>query len=776
MNTKDENILFNKFCELYDSTKNSPNPPDPFTFWVRINNDSKKDYISGRFNSSSNVGIVSVGSRNTIRAISFQFNEKSKKVSILFADDTSRIEEKSGLSKKIVNSFISTLKKKFESWNQDYTNIDDTLIQAIYNEYCLFFRSVITYDKKYKTNFYDILKIKPEEFEKNIETHKKKYKTLVEEENGDSNDNNETSHPLNLILYGPPGTGKTYNTIAHAIAICDGADSINHGLEFDKTGVPQIKDFKKAKIRYDELKDAGQIDFTTFHQSLSYEDFIEGIKPITGEGEEIKAIHENDPNSKKNLFGAGTTIISNLSTMKYKVRDGIFRKISDNANRNRQESESKEGNSISVQDLLNAFCNDAEEKDEDIYLIKDNKKWHKISPQRKDNENRDVQYFVVKYGSEQHLTLSIINRDWKSFKKGEIKNASDIKPKSGNQPQHGNATYYFALYKALEKFEKEHKPTQQINVEKRNFVLIIDEINRGNVAQIFGELITLIEPSKRLGNDEAMTVTLPYSSTVNPEAEPFGVPNNLYIIGTMNTADRSVEALDTALRRRFSFEEMMPKPELLTKIELTKGDPTSAIDLKEVLEKINDRIIVLKDREHQIGHSYFMGHDDKNEDGSDKYPNKEEWLTNVFKDKIIPLLQEYFYGDYKKIYYVLGPGFIENSFSGKNQDSIRKELFPFVDSNDQDFDISEERYEIRPFDDDFKDKKDDSKDKKDNKVVIKAAIHELINSEDYQKMEKNYKEKKFLTKDGEKIDVKYVIERIFNGEPESNFTLEEKKD
>ena len=120
--------------------------------------------------------------------------------------------------------------------------------------------------------------------------------------------------------------------------------------------------------------------------------------------------------------------------------------------------------------------------------------------------------------------------------------------------------------------------------------------------------------------------------------------------------------------------------------------------------------------------------------------------------------------------------FVRNSFSGKNQDSIRKELFPFVDSNDQDFDISEERYEIRPFDDDFKDKKDDSKDKKDNKVVIKAAIHELINSEDYQKMEKNYKEKKFLTKDGEKIDVKYVIERIFNGEPESNFTLEEKKD
>ena len=742
MNTKDENILFNKFCELYDSTKNSPNPPDPFTFWVRINNDSKKDYISGRFNSSSNVGIVSVGSRNTIRAISFQFNEKSKKVSILFADDTSRIEEKSGLSKKIVNSFISTLKKKFESWNQDYTNIDDTLIQAIYNEYCLFFRSVITYDKKYKTNFYDILKIKPEEFEKNIETHKKKYKTLVEEENGDSNDNNETSHPLNLILYGPPGTGKTYNTIAHAIAICDGADSINHGLEFDKTGVPQIKDFKKAKIRYDELKDAGQIDFTTFHQSLSYEDFIEGIKPITGEGEEIKAIHENDPNSKKNLFGAGTTIISNLSTMKYKVRDGIFRKISDNANRNRQESESKEGNSISVQDLLNAFCNDAEEKDEDIYLIKDNKKWHKISPQRKDNENRDVQYFVVKYGSEQHLTLSIINRDWKSFKKGEIKNASDIKPKSGNQPQHGNATYYFALYKALEKFEKEHKPTQQINVEKRNFVLIIDEINRGNVAQIFGELITLIEPSKRLGNDEAMTVTLPYSSTVNPEAEPFGVPNNLYIIGTMNTADRSVEALDTALRRRFSFEEMMPNPELLKDKDGNYLE-VCGVQLRNLLDTLNKRIVALKDREHQIGHSYFMGCE------------TEDDLKNVFKDKIIPLLQEYFYGDYKKIYYVLGEEFVRKVSENKS------DVFSVEIDDDFDLDDNMARYEIKSF---------DKNAEENDKIDIVKAVKSLTKSVNIKKKEKRIAQ--LEEKGYKKEDIIKIVE---DGQDESNFTPEGKR-
>lgn len=570
-------------------------------------------------------------------------------------------------------------------------------------------------------------------------------------------DDKNPSHPLNLILYGPPGTGKTYNTLFKALEIIEGKakEELESEIEaqdaMKKADPDKVKrGYQVLKDRYDHYVETGQIVFSTFHQSMSYEDFIEGIKPIPIEGD-IKAIHENDPKSKKVLFGDGSTTISNLSRMKYDVRDGIFKKIADSANKNRQESEDKDGKIISVQKLLNAFCDYAENNNEGTYLTKDGKKWHEIVPRRKDNEDRDVLSFVIKYGSGQHLTFSIINRDWESFKKGEIKTANDIKPKSGSQPKHGNAKYYFALYKALEKFEKEHKLTQQKSIERLNYVLIIDEINRGNVAQIFGELITLIEPSKRLGNDEEMTATLPYSSTVNPDAEPFGVPNNLYIIGTMNTADRSVEALDTALRRRFSFEEMMPKPKLLGDKELCD------VKLSDLLTTINQRIVALKDREHQIGHSYFMGL----ETDSD--------LKDVFKDKIIPLLQEYFYGDYKKIYYVLGPGFVENSFSGKNQDSIRKELFPFVDSNDQELDISEERYEIRPFN-------DDPNDKRDNKVVIKAAVHELINSEEYQKKEKDFKEKykgtTFKKGDGKKIDVKYVIERTFGGENISDFQEE----
>lgn len=166
------------------------------------------------------------------------------------------------------------------------------------------------------------------------------------------------------------------------------------------------------------------------------------------------------------------------------------------------------------------------------------------------------------------------------------------------------------------------------------YAIFIDEINRGNVSAIFGELITLIEESKRTGNEDAVELTLPYSK------DKFSIPNNVYIIGTMNTADRSVETLDTALRRRFSFIEMQPKPELL--VDSAYKD----VNLKRLLETINQRIEVLIDKDHQIGHSYFLG-----------IQNLED-LKLTFKDKIIPLLEEYFYGDFGKIGLVLGGKFI----------------------------------------------------------------------------------------------------------------------
>ena len=176
---------------------------------------------------------------------------------------------------------------------------------------------------------------------------------------------------------------------------------------------------------------------------------------------------------------------------------------------------------------------------------------------------------------------------------------------------------------------KAAEPTQ---INSAPFVLIIDEINRGNVSRIFGELITLIEPSKRLGAKEALTVTLPYSK------KPFGVPQNVYLIGTMNTADKSLTGLDIALRRRFVFKEMPPKPELLDKVVI------SGLSVGQMLRAMNQRIEVLLDRDHCIGHAYFLP--------LDQDPSIER-LSAIFKQQVLPLLQEYFFEDWEHIGWVL---------------------------------------------------------------------------------------------------------------------------
>lgn len=213
------------------------------------------------------------------------------------------------------------------------------------------------------------------------------------------------------------------------------------------------------------------------------------------------------------------------------------------------------------------------------------------------------------------------------------------------------------------------------NDSQNRYAIFIDEINRGNVANIFGELITLIEPDKRLGAKNEMTVTLPYSK------EEFGVPINLDIIGTMNTADRSVEALDTALRRRFSFQEVLPQPGLIKDVLGDKSN-FNGIQLGNVLERINYRIEKLIDRDHTIGHAYFL----KLKDSQDFNAG----LIDVFCDNIMPLLQEYFYNDYPKIGLVLGKGFVKVLDNDSNKvkfadfdaegadDYMEKELYRLV--------------------------------------------------------------------------------------------------
>jgi 5-methylcytosine-specific restriction protein B len=220
----------------------------------------------------------------------------------------------------------------------------------------------------------------------------------------------------------------------------------------------------------------------------------------------------------------------------------------------------------------------------------------------------------------------------------------------------------------------------EVEDETRPYVFIIDEINRGNISKIFGELITLIEPTKRKGAAEAMEATLPYSN------KTFGVPNNVYILGTMNTADRSIALMDTALRRRFQFQEMLPKADVLREIGADKiYQEGIELDVAAMLETINERIAYLFDREHTIGHAFFTGL--KDDPTIDK-------LASIFKKSVIPLLQEYFYEDYSKIMLVLGD-------NGKPKDEQKFIISKEIKSNlvfrgdTSDIDIPDYAYEIQ---------------------------------------------------------------------------------
>jgi mcrB domain protein len=314
---------------------------------------------------------------------------------------------------------------------------------------------------------------------------------------GVKEEENNFKFPLNSILYGPPGTGKTYNSILYSLGIATKNEGIINRI---KNNTETISDEKINE--FNDLKKQGQIEFITFHQSYSYEDFVEGIRPT---------LATKDSEDNKDL--------------KYTIHSGIFKKICERAR----------------------------------------------------------------------------------------------------------------------------------NDKDKNYVLIIDEINRGNISKIFGELITLLEPSKRLGETEELKIRLPYSG------EEFGVPKNLYILGTMNTADRSIALLDIALRRRFNFIEMPPKYNLLKTINCKEGE----INLQDLLKAINTRIEFLLDKDHLIGHSYFIN------------IKTFEDLKEVFKNSIMPLLQEYFYDDFEKIKFVLNIKDDEDDEDDKddkdNNSIIRKE-------------------------------------------------------------------------------------------------------
>ncbi len=458
-----------------------------------------------------------------------------------------------------------------------------------------------------------------------------------------SNKKENKNLSLNQILYGPPGTGKTYHTIDKALEI------LGENLE------SRDRDEKKAK--FDEYVKDGQIVFTTFHQSYGYEEFVEGIKPMMN----------NEANSQE---------------IQYEIKDGIFKDICnralenyENSNLNTEELREK----IKLREKVEKFLNRLLETNEPISKTKGGNFFiNSFNNNTIEIYSEDVERFdgIFKLSLSTFITLLKSNIEFNSavemFKKVFDRDYADR-----------THTYYFNLVNKFKEYEKQAVLKTEDNKISSNslnsYIIIIDEINRGNVSKIFGELITLIEPSKRIGESEELKVTLPYSG------KKFGVPKNVYILGTMNTADRSITSLDTALRRRFEFVEMMPDPDLLKNVFICKdvenpnkdedylGDDAKTEGFAEILQNIlisiNKRIEFLLDREKTIGHAFFMSEAVKfNKDNwckPDEY--EEDWyvlsiskLKSIFQNKIIPLLQEYFYNDYALISAVLNDnGMIE---------------------------------------------------------------------------------------------------------------------
>lgn len=417
---------------------------------------------------------------------------------------------------------------------------------------------------------------------------------------------------LNRILYGPPGTGKTFNTVVETLRVIEGTDKPEGSHE-------------EQKRRFDKLRKEGRVAFVTFHQSFSYEDFVEGVRAdVSG---------------------------NNLS---YRNKDGIFKQMATSALFDKIVWTS--ASDVSFPILYQEF----------IKTVKANLPYPLTSSTgralRITHVSEQGTMNIAHHGSDITHPMGV-NRMQKLYEaypsREKLKAITNLETGISGVIKQGNRTAYWAMISGLLDFkERQYDDLKEVQRDNNDgadvayedkkariasadepayctgkpYVLVIDEINRGNTSRIFGELITLIEASKRIGASDEIQLQLPYSN------DTFGVPDNLYLIGTMNTADRSLTQIDTALRRRFDFIEMMPQPKLLK-------HSVAGVDLCRMLEAMNNRIEHLYDREHTIGHAFFM-HLNENSTIAD--------LAQIFKNKVLPLLEEYFFEDWDKIAKVLG--------------------------------------------------------------------------------------------------------------------------
>lgn len=469
--------------------------------------------------------------------------------------------------------------------------------------------------------------------------------------------NHEALAPLpsatNLILYGPPGTGKTYHSAWEAVRLCIGEAAL--ALQG-----PDKRD--DLMIEYRRLVAEGRIEFVTFHQSMSYEEFVEGLRPSTREVAIDGVAAEN--------VSAGFNL---------KPFNGVFKRICERAERDVGELGDLNRLDRSRRIIRLGLTGSNWHERLDLALRErriewphggdtdwsppEYDSWEAIKGKRQENEpevlgnNPTVygtwlfreaeigEYVALTVGKGKIVALGRLDGDYSFEPKADGQAARHLRAvdwlwhdAAGTEGMYGkDFTSLHTAYPLLEDYLNWDDLDRTVfgagvpaqRDVARPYVLIIDEINRANISKVFGELITLIEPDKRLGTTNEICLTLPYSK------KRFGVPANLHIVGTMNTADRSVALLDTALRRRFTFRELMPDPTVL-------AADVEGINLQTLLRTINGRIEYLFDREHQIGHAYFTNCASRDD------------VEAVMRHKVIPLLAEYFYEDWSKVAAVLG--------------------------------------------------------------------------------------------------------------------------
>lgn len=452
--------------------------------------------------------------------------------------------------------------------------------------------------------------------------------------------------PTNLILFGPPGTGKTWTSAAEAVRLCVG-----------EANVPA--DRKALMERYRALLAEKRIAFVTFHQSMDYETFVEGLRPETDASDTGEAGFRLEP------------------------KPGIFREVCSLANEARTRSRSSASDGVDFKDgrfwkmslgaagveddiyqaaldgdyIVIGWGGDVDWRDSRFDSAKEIQKEWTSAPRPSDspsnytqlapfrNEIKVGDFVIVPYGNSAFRAVAQVTGEY-DYVPGQDGNFCHRRkvnwllklddPLPLDTIVEGKFTMRTLYSVASSRVNKAALSRliggedAQVEGAPDQFVLIIDEINRANVSKVLGELITLIEPDKRLGQANELKLTLPHSRL------PFGVPDNLHIVGTMNTADRSIALLDTALRRRFQFKEMAPKPEVLDLAGKAAGLPLAA-----ALHAMNDRIEYLLDRDHRIGHAYLVN------------CLTPKQVDAAFRDKIIPLLQEYFFEDWSRVAAVL---------------------------------------------------------------------------------------------------------------------------